>query len=81
VGRVSEALDSDAQIIWGAQISDDLKNAVRVMVILSGVHSPYCLAVGDDQEGRRSCRSRAGVLEVDVEKIFVRVQAHATGRS
>ncbi len=47
VGKVSEALDPEAQIIWGAQISEDLKNAVRVMVILSGVHSPYVLGPGE----------------------------------
>ncbi len=47
VGRVSEALDPEAHVIWGAQISEELKNAVRVMVILSGVHSPYVLAPGE----------------------------------
>jgi len=47
VGRVTEALDPEAQVIWGAQISDELKRTVRVMVILSGVHSPYALAPGE----------------------------------
>lgn len=46
VGEVSQALDPDAQVSWGAQVSDDLKKAVRVMVILSGVHSPYVLGPG-----------------------------------
>ncbi|MEA1904267.1 MAG: cell division protein FtsZ [Candidatus Hadarchaeota archaeon] len=46
VGRVSESLDPEAQVSWGAQVSDDLKRTVRVMVILSGVHSPYVLAPG-----------------------------------
>jgi len=43
VSHVGESLDPEAQIIWGAQISEDMKNAVRVMVVLSGVHSPYVL--------------------------------------
>jgi cell division protein FtsZ len=43
VSKVSEALNPDAQLIWGAQISEELKNAVRVLVILSGVHSPYAV--------------------------------------
>ena len=47
VSRVAESLDPEAQIIWGAQISKDMKNAVRVMVVLSGVHSPYALAPGE----------------------------------
>lgn len=46
VGQVSQALDPEAQVSWGAQVSDDLKKAVRVMVILSGVHSPYVLGPG-----------------------------------
>ncbi len=47
VSRVSESLDPDAQMIWGAQISEEMKNAVRVMVVLSGVHSPYALGPGE----------------------------------
>ena len=47
VSQVSETLDPEAQIIWGAQISEDMKNEVRVMVVLSGVHSPYALDPGE----------------------------------
>ena len=64
VGRVSEALESEAHVIWGAQISGDLKNAVRVMVILSGVHSPYVLGPGE--------RPRRGVEAVDLELEFLK---------
>jgi len=47
VARVSESLDQEAHVIWGAQISQDMKNSVRVMVVLSGVHSPYVLGPGE----------------------------------
>ncbi|KXB02245.1 cell division protein FtsZ [candidate division MSBL1 archaeon SCGC-AAA261D19] len=47
VGQVSEALDPDAQVMWGAQVSEDLKKSINVMVILSGVHSPYALKPGE----------------------------------
>jgi len=47
VSHVVESLDPEAQIIWGAQISEDMKNTVRVMVVLSGVHSPYVLGPGE----------------------------------
>jgi len=40
---VSNELDPEAQIIWGAQIDEELKNALRVMVVISGVSSPYIL--------------------------------------
>ncbi len=47
VSHVAESLDPEAQIIWGAQISEDMKNTVRVMVVLSGVHSPYVIHPGE----------------------------------
>ena len=39
VETVSEKLDDEARIIWGAQISDDLANMIRVMLIVTGVKS------------------------------------------
>ncbi|MEM2875102.1 MAG: cell division protein FtsZ [Candidatus Hadarchaeales archaeon] len=43
VARVSESLDPQANVIWGAQISNDMMNSVRVLVVVSGVKSPYAL--------------------------------------
>ena len=40
VETVSEQLDEDARIIWGAQISEDLENTIRTMLIVTGVSSP-----------------------------------------
>lgn len=47
VSRVSESLESEANVIWGAQISEDMKNSVRVMLVISGVHSPYVVTPGE----------------------------------
>ncbi|MEK6861474.1 MAG: cell division protein FtsZ, partial [Nanoarchaeota archaeon] len=30
----------DARIIWGAQISEDLANTIRTLLIITGVSSP-----------------------------------------
>ena len=40
VETVSEKLDEDARIIWGAQISEDLDHTIRAMLIVTGVSSP-----------------------------------------
>jgi cell division protein FtsZ len=40
VETVSTRLDEDARIIWGASISEDLENTIRVMLIVTGVNSP-----------------------------------------
>ena len=39
IATVSDRLDQDARVIWGAQISEDLKNTLRVLLIITGVKS------------------------------------------
>ncbi len=40
---VTEALDADANVIWGARIDPSMNGKVRVMTIITGVNSPYIL--------------------------------------
>ena len=40
VETVSQRLNDDAMVIWGAQIYDDLTNTIRALLIITGVHSP-----------------------------------------
>jgi len=37
---ISQRLNEDARIIWGAQIYEDFENTLRVMLIVTGVKSP-----------------------------------------
>ncbi len=39
VEKISEKLDEDAKIIWGAQISEELTGMIRTMMIVTGVKS------------------------------------------
>ncbi|MFH1133658.1 MAG: cell division protein FtsZ [Nanoarchaeota archaeon] len=39
VETVSQKLDEDARLIWGAQISEDMRNSIRAMLIVTGVKS------------------------------------------
>lgn len=43
---VSERMDQDVEIIWGAYISDDLKDTIRTMLIVTGVESPQIYGKG-----------------------------------
>lgn len=43
VETVSNRLDEDARIIWGAQISEDMTNSIRAMLIITGVKSSQIL--------------------------------------
>src|SRR3989338_7808886 len=38
---VTESLDDDANVIWGARVSDELKGRIIVMTIVTGVQSPW----------------------------------------
>ncbi len=40
VETVTERLDEDARVIWGAQISEDLDQTIRTLLIVTGVSSP-----------------------------------------
>ena len=37
---VANRLDPDANVIWGTQIAPDLKNTIRTLLVITGVHSP-----------------------------------------
>lgn len=40
VETITERLDSNARIIWGAQISEDMGDSLRTLLIVTGVNSP-----------------------------------------
>ena len=40
VETVTERLDEEARVIWGAQISEDLDQTIRTLLIVTGVNSP-----------------------------------------
>ena len=44
---VTESLDKDANVIWGARINENMKGKLRVMTIIAGVTSPYILGKSD----------------------------------
>ncbi|MFC1775193.1 cell division protein FtsZ, partial [Nanoarchaeota archaeon] len=40
---VTDQMDEDANVIWGARVSDELKGKLMVMTIITGVNSPWIL--------------------------------------
>jgi len=44
---VTESLDEDANVIWGARVLDDMKGKLTVMTIMTGVKSPWILGKVD----------------------------------
>lgn len=48
VGKmITDSLDADANVMWGARIDQELKGKIRIMTIITGVKSPYVLGKTD----------------------------------
>lgn len=47
---ITESLDEDANVIWGARISESMKGKITVMTIITGVKSPWILGKIDRRE-------------------------------
>lgn len=44
---VTDNLDPDANVIWGARVNEDMKGRITVMTIITGVKSPWILGKVD----------------------------------
>lgn len=63
---VTEAMDQDANVIWGARVMDEMKGRVTVMTIVTGVRSPWILGKQDVRERRAQQREVANELGLEV---------------
>ncbi len=61
---VSDKLDEDAKVIWGAQIYDDLAKTIRTLLIVTGVKSAQIF-------GRPKARKMASEIESELGIEFV----------
>ena len=61
---VTESLDDDANVIWGARINNDMKGKIAVMTIMTGVKSPWILGKVDQQQKAREARGLSRELGI-----------------
>ena len=47
---VTQSLDDDANVIWGARIMDEMKGKLTMMTIITGVNSPWILGKVDKRK-------------------------------
>jgi len=47
---VGAKLSPNAKMIWGAQIQDDMEKSIRVLLIVTGVHSSQIVGQGEDMD-------------------------------
>jgi len=63
---VTESLDQDANVIWGARISNEMEGKVRVMTIVTGVNSPYILGKVDHSTPSADAMKVSSELGIDI---------------
>lgn len=52
--KVTEHLDDDANVIWGARINEELKGKIIVMTIITGVNSPWIVGKKEQAQAESS---------------------------
>ncbi|WEL18308.1 MULTISPECIES: cell division protein FtsZ [unclassified Halorhabdus] len=63
--NITDRLEANANVIWGARIEDDYKGKVRVMAIMTGVQSAQVLGPTTQKQANKS---RAAIEDVDVSE-------------
>jgi len=67
VGEIlTQALDPDSQVIWGARVSEDMNNRLRVMTIITGVNSPYVLGKVDHSRPSHELKRMSNELGIEM---------------
>ncbi len=61
---ITESLDSDAMVMWGSRIQEDMKGRIRVMLISTGVKSPWIIG---PEEVEHKVSAQEGLNEVSQE--------------
>ncbi len=63
---VTESLDQDANVIWGARVVDELKGKLIVMTIVTGVKSPWILGKARASETSAEVRQISEELGIEL---------------
>lgn len=63
---VTESMDADANVIWGARVSDDMKGKLMVMTIITGVNSPWILGKQDPRKATQTSQRLSRDLGIEM---------------
>lgn len=63
---VTESMDQDANVIWGARVSDEMKGKLTVMTIVTGVKSPWILGKIDHKKPSRESVQLSDELGIEI---------------
>jgi len=63
---VTESMDEDANCIWGARVTDDMKGRLTVMTIITGVKSPWILGKVDRRTAQKEMEEMTDELGIEI---------------
>ncbi len=63
---VTETLDDEANVIWGARVSEDMKGKLTVMTIITGVKSPWILGKVDYSQPTPQAQEISDELGIEI---------------
>jgi len=64
---ITESLDDEANVIWGARVDEEMKGKITVMTIITGVKSPWIL--GKEAAAEKAVRDQEINEELGIEII------------
>jgi len=62
---VTESLDEDANVIWGARVSDHMKGKLTIMTIITGVKSPWIMGKETKEAKKATAKRVSTELGID----------------
>ncbi len=63
---VTESMDADANVIWGARVDDDMKGRITVMTIITGVNSPWILGKQSVKQANAARQELSNELGIEI---------------
>ncbi|RLG17957.1 cell division protein FtsZ [Nanoarchaeota archaeon] len=63
---VTQSLDTDATVIWGARIEEGMEGKLRVMTIITGVKSPYIIGPITEQASKEEASRLSSELGIEM---------------
>jgi cell division protein FtsZ len=63
---VTQSLDNEANVIWGARIDNDMKGKMTVMTIITGVNSPWILGKSDIKKPSAEAQTLSKELGIEL---------------
>ena len=65
---ITESMDEDANVIWGARVAEDMKGKMTVMTIITGVKSPWILGKVTPKQKEEARREMEDELGIEIVK-------------